>query len=476
LTVPADAEDDAWSPAKLQVGDWFDCKDRLGTWMIAQVIAKPADENELRIRFKGYGSRWDQTIKLSETSRMAPLGSHDAASGRRVTLGAPWALAVEDLEEYEEQLTAMMRGEMDPEDKDSFCKTLLPAFVERNMRCKHTGTATVDRVNEFFQRVLPVRCPLFHFYHEHASHLLCRVVVGALLVSRVPQYIIQQFRQPAPLTPQVTFMWEQLCLGDAAASYFFNRTGTVTPASRTAEAVRGAFSRVPAGKASPHFVANMNRFGELGGYEAIMQRLEREEPRVSLKELRLFTCLLMLARWCYTKRFRVPYFTRLRNAVYKRLQALTDEELQELDQSVVDKIYSDLHTLLSVVLDDEDVGEMMELLQVCAREKVCEREDVGQCGDVSPFVVSRCLSLSFCNPQLAVVRRYLHCPYIVKRIKGLSMLVATIKQVTLSEMAVPHGEHDDLDLDIQPTWLTSKQLAKWIVDSRVVEVRIACRM
>ena len=135
-------------------------------------------------------------------------------------------------------------------------------------------------------------------------------------------------RQPVPLTPQVTFMWEQLCLGDAAASYFFNRTGTVLPDTPEAEACNGAFSRVPSGKASPHFVSNMNRFGELGGYDAIIERIENEDPRISLKELYLFTRLLMLAKWCYTRKFRVPYFKRLRNAVYKRLEALTDEELR----------------------------------------------------------------------------------------------------------------------------------------------------
>ena len=262
--VLADSDDDTWTAAKLQVGDWFDCKDRLGTWMMAQVVAKLPDD-EIRIRFKGYGSRWDQTIKLSETSRMGPLGSHDAASGpRKVVLGAAWELAVEDLEEYEAQLEAMMRGQMSQEDRDSFSKTLLPAFVERNMRCKHTGTATIDRVNQFFQRVLPL--------------------------------IVYHIRQPEPLTPQVTFMWEQLCLGDAAASYFFNRTGTVPPGTPEAEECSGPFSRVPSGKASPHFVANMNKFGELGGYDAILERMRRQEPRISLKELYLFTRLLMLAR------------------------------------------------------------------------------------------------------------------------------------------------------------------------------------
>lgn len=416
----------------------------MGTWLMAQVVAKLPDD-ELRVRFKGYGSRWDQTIKLSETHRMGPLGSHDAAAGpRKVVLGAPWELAVEDLEEYEAQLDAMMQGNMSQEDRDSFSKTLLPAFVERNMRCKHTGTASIDRVNEFFQRVLPL--------------------------------IVYHIRQPVPLTPQVTFMWEQLCLGDAAASYFFNRTGTVLPNTPEAEECNGPFSRVPSGKASPHFVSNMNCFGALGGYDAIMERIECENPRISLKELYLFTRLLMLAKWCYTRKFRVPYFKRLRNAVYKRLEALTDEELQELDQQLVDNLYAVLLKLLDVVLDDEDVDEMMELLQVRRCVVAC-----GGCrgGCVAPWVASHglaaCLTslrgVTMAVLQLALVKRYIQCPYIVKRIRGLTMLVQTIENVTLSEMNLPHGGQDDLDP--VHTWITSKYLADWLVENHIVEVSAA---
>ena len=54
------------------------------------------------------------------------------------------------------QLHAVMQGESEAEDGDRFVKTLLPEFVERCMRCKTTGSATPDRVNEFFRRLLPV--------------------------------------------------------------------------------------------------------------------------------------------------------------------------------------------------------------------------------------------------------------------------------------------------------------------------------
>ena len=76
-----------------------DCRDTMGKWCIAQVVDKAADSSSVTVRYKGWGSRWDEELPTS-SQRLAPAGSKPAQSGpRRVRQGEDWPIEEKEIME-----------------------------------------------------------------------------------------------------------------------------------------------------------------------------------------------------------------------------------------------------------------------------------------------------------------------------------------------------------------------------------------
>ena len=95
----------------------------------------------------------------------------------------------------------------------------------------------------------------------------------------------------------------------------------------------------------PLFAANLNHFGNSGGFEALQRRIDPDvPPHCTLRELIMSLSGLRAARHLLANAFAKPYFARLQESVLARLTRASDDELRELTESDS----SLLNTLLKV--------------------------------------------------------------------------------------------------------------------------------
>ena len=95
--LPGQAE---WSAAEVDVGSLVDCQDTMGKWCVAQIVHQAADGMSVTVRYKGWGSRWDEVLPVG-SHRLAPPGSMNPAEGpRRARQGEDWAIEEKEIMEY----------------------------------------------------------------------------------------------------------------------------------------------------------------------------------------------------------------------------------------------------------------------------------------------------------------------------------------------------------------------------------------
>lgn len=89
------------------------------------------------------------------------------------------------------------------------------------------------------------------------------------------QFIVFQLRDPRPLDRKTVQMFERVMLADNECNHFMCSHGAVKPDEECADAVNGKFMSLPASGASKYYVGAMNLFGDLGGFDLLVSRLQQ---------------------------------------------------------------------------------------------------------------------------------------------------------------------------------------------------------
>jgi hypothetical protein len=89
------------------------------------------------------------------------------------------------------------------------------------------------------------------------------------------QFVAFQLRAPAALDRTTVQMFERIFLADSDCNYFMNRYGAVRPDEPEAAVVNGEFMALPPSGASKYYIGSVNHFGGLGGFDLLIQRLDR---------------------------------------------------------------------------------------------------------------------------------------------------------------------------------------------------------
>ena len=121
-----------------------------------------------------------------------------------------------------------------------------------------------------------------------------------------PQVIVHLLRQPVPVERRVVQLMERVFLTDDSCKWFYKYHGAITAADPDAPAVNGRFLALPAAGASKYYVGVVNHFGELGGFDAIIARLD-QRVRVCVR-----ACVYVCACVRVCVRTRVHRVRRLR--------------------------------------------------------------------------------------------------------------------------------------------------------------------
>jgi len=123
------------------------------------------------------------------------------------------------------------------------------------------------------------------------------------------QHVIGDFlRRSEPFPLEVQLVMKRIFLCDVNANQFYDAHGITNDGTPEGDAVAGDWGIIPSGhRASKYFVANINALGRSGCFDAIVERVSRIEPPISLDELDMLMSLVMQLRFCYNPEFIVPY-------------------------------------------------------------------------------------------------------------------------------------------------------------------------
>ncbi len=217
------------------------------------------------------------------------------------------------------------------------------------------------------------------------------------------------------------------------------------------------------------YVALMNHFAKIGGYEAMLYRVNpnpagtrstRNFPCyvATLPEMKAFLEILYTGVPCYSATFVMDFFPRWRQASYARLDKLSLDELRDCgnaDREALDVIHS-LRQLLSSLLTPLPSDESTPLLyNNDAYHEIC---------------------------LASLTRQLVDCPFLKARLRGMALLTELIEAVCRDNEMRKHfyrshnsgGSGQQFTAPLNPAfhWLTCEKLSTWIYENCVIESAI----
>ncbi len=214
------------------------------------------------------------------------------------------------------------------------------------------------------------------------------------------------------------------------------------------------------------YVAVMNHFAKIGGYEAMLCRVDPNpnpagigtgnSPRyvATLPEMKAFLEILYMGVPCYSATFVMDFFPRWRQASYARLDKLSLDELRDCGDAgrdALDVIHS-LRQLLSSLLIPLPADESTPLLyNNDAYHEIC---------------------------LASLTRQLVDCPFLKARLRGMALLTELIEAVYRDNEVRKHfyshnaGQQSAAPLNPALHWLTCEKLSAWIYENGVIESAI----
>ncbi len=214
------------------------------------------------------------------------------------------------------------------------------------------------------------------------------------------------------------------------------------------------------------YVAIMNHFAKIGGYESMLQRVDpnaKANPTgagtvnfphyvATLPEMKSFLEILYTGIPCYSATFVNDCFPRWRQASYARLDKLSLDELRDCGDAgrdALDTIHSLRHLLSSLSIPHSANAGM--LYNNDAYHEVC---------------------------LASLTRQLVDCPFLKARLRGLALLTELIEAVFRDHEARSHfysrtaGQQSAAPLNPAFHFLTCELLSQWIYDNGVIESAI----
>ncbi len=210
------------------------------------------------------------------------------------------------------------------------------------------------------------------------------------------------------------------------------------------------------------YVAVMNHFAKIGGYEAMLCRVDPnftgtgtgKFPHyvVTLPEMKMFMEILYAGIPCYSSTFMMDFFPRWRQASYARLDKLSLDELRDCGDAgrgALDTIHS-LRQLLSSLHTPLPINN--KLYNNDAYHEIC---------------------------LASLTRQLVDCPFLKARLRGMALLTELIEAVYRDHEARKHfynhstgQQQSAAPLNLTFHWLTCELLSTWIYENCIIESAI----
>ena len=148
------------------------------------------------------------------------------------------------------------------------------------------------------------------------------VVISTMMESVLECVVLPAVQSSAELPPDsdIPRVIRRILLdGGPEFSAFYVENGATMCTSVTAGEANGAHAVVPDSGASFYFVQLLNRFGNIGGYDAVLSRVEDASIPISLSELHAYAVIFSVGRYCHTSKWFARFWDRTVSAFWRRL-------------------------------------------------------------------------------------------------------------------------------------------------------------
>eukprot|EP00939_MAST-03C_sp_MAST-3C-sp1_P000808 g808.t1 len=348
---------DAISDSAIQVGDYVEILDTVRKWRVARVLQVDHKVGIVRIHYKGWASKWDETIEISSRRMCRQLGTHvpvtkDTGSRQRLKVGAVWDVNAKTIRKMHEPVNVYVKAlreeikeaamvvakdgrekkdggasttttttttathvrileddvewQMDMQQRVDLCLTRRFRTITRPSSATTTkekapsggddgnarngapesscggGGDTSNSNDDGDERPTSSRSDakeLSGAVNAYFQKILSAFVLRLGIFRPLPPLLLQSFRR--------------IFMADGESRHFFYTTyGKVSFGSRFSSFFggrrkedSGPFAAVSGGEYSRYFVSNVNYFGTLNGFDAILERVSKclEEEKVFVK-------------------------------------------------------------------------------------------------------------------------------------------------------------------------------------------------
>ncbi len=183
----------------------------------------------------------------------------------------------------------------------------------------------------------------------------------------------------------------------------------------------------------------VNLFGEMGGFEAWIRAFtyineDHNDPNNILippfKMLKDLIGILLTCNAYLNKDFTAKIMPSVKAAIVRRLKYLNDKEIKDLDRDMINKFIAKSQTLLASYIPKEEIYSLTE------------------------------------TAELEIALRFLTCPYLEKRLKGINEIKDLAEKIdlfeqtsTFSRMSSKSSKH-----------LSAKEFIEWLFKNKVFEL------
>ncbi len=372
-------------------------------------------ESQWHITFKGWAVKWNEFIPFSKADKLAPLGTHtqsDTGDPKRVP-GEVVDITIQEIKEMSKKLTTMQTEVLfSANRKNVFWLGELPEFVEKCLGRTFVDKSIALQVHYFLNAVL-----------NHYISILrdTSKVAGANCMEQVVRILGGD--------PKTCFFYK---------TYGFENVSTIS-LRRSSDQIYARQKRHQSG----YLCETINHFGEMCGFDIILERVRKVGPCLPLDETRDFIRIIDALAEHLEEDFARKYLTSFFDAVFFRLSNLSDEELKLYDRT-------------------------------SAAHELAKKTSVSGIYDAVKKAVNSFVPLSYIFEvaekfECEYSYRLITCPMLDKQLTGMSLLNQIADKTNARNSMHTNYSAQNVTI-ISSRYLTADMFVNWLVKERVVEI------
>jgi hypothetical protein len=179
-------------------------------------------------------------------------------------------------------------------------------------------------------------------------------IIRSMMDSVLEVVVLPVLKSVEDLPEGLPLLLRRMFYCEPAYQPFYKWNGATKPDTMDAEGCEGKWARIPESGASSYFVHLLNFFGCNGGYKTILRRMYDDCVIMSLSELRAYTSIFTVGKWCYTRRWYFKFWKRFYDGLQRRLHVrnfhLVGFQASEAAQNLKD-IETSVNAVISTATD-----------------------------------------------------------------------------------------------------------------------------